>query len=68
MGTTAEQIIKAYPRSRPFAFKLVSVSEEMGIDPAWLANVIQSESGFNTKAVNPNNGAAGLIQFTNQTH
>jgi len=67
MGTTAEQIIKAYPRSRAFADKLVSVSEEMGIDPAWLANVIQSESSFNTKAVNPNNGAAGLIQFTKTT-
>jgi len=63
MATTAAQIEEAYPRSKGWAWKIVEVSNDLGIDPAWLANIIQSESRFNPQAVNKDSQATGLIQF-----
>ena len=56
------------------AYKIEEVAHNLGMDPAWLANVIYFESGagargpaFSPSAVNPRGGASGLIQFTGTT-
>lgn len=63
----AWRIATAYPRMAPYADLIVETSARVGIDPAWLANIIQLESGGNPQAVNrsgPNpTYATGLIQF-----
>jgi tape measure domain-containing protein len=43
------------------------IARRLGIDPAWLMNVIAFESGFNAKARNPTSSARGLIQFMDRT-
>ena len=43
------------------------VSEDLDIDPNWLMAVMFKESRLNPKAVNPINGASGLIQFVAST-
>jgi hypothetical protein len=47
--------------------KLKEVSTLLGVDPFWLWVVIQHESGWNPRAVNPSTGASGLIQFMPST-
>lgn len=43
---------------------IADTSNAMGIsNPDWLSNVINFESGYDTKAINPTSGASGLIQF-----
>ncbi len=74
--TTAEEIISAYPHTSSFAWKIVEVSEALGIDASWLANTMRSESNLNPKALNDSKGssgtsppsyAAGLIQWIPST-
>ena len=65
--TTAAQVSRAYPKARDVSHALVALSGQLGIDPAWLANVIQFESRWNPKAVNRSTGASGLIQFMPST-
>lgn len=67
MDARASQIAAAYPRALGFADVLVSVSDKLGIDPAWLANVINFESGFRTDIQNRYTKATGLIQFMPST-
>ena len=82
---TANGILDAYeddPLMTPaLADKIVEVAHNLGMDPAWLANVMYFESGagrakdaggnflpaFSPSAVNPRGGASGLIQFTGTT-
>jgi hypothetical protein len=46
---------------------LKQVSANLGIDPSWLNNLIEFESGWNPAARNELSGARGLIQFTHTT-
>ena len=61
--TTAAHVSRAYPKARDVSHALVALSGQLGIDPAWLANVIQYESRWDPKAINRFSGASGLIQF-----
>lgn len=65
--TTAAQIARAYPGAAPVAQDVVALGRELGVDPAWIANVIQFESSWNPRAVNRKSGASGLIQFMPKT-
>ncbi|MDA3911441.1 MAG: transglycosylase SLT domain-containing protein [Bacteroidales bacterium] len=56
-GTEKDEYIK----------KLESVSRNLRINPNALWLVINSESRHNPGAINPYNGATGLIQFVNST-
>ena len=46
-----------------FLQKVQLIAVKLGIDPNWLMFVMNSESGLNPAAYNPNGGASGLIQF-----
>jgi len=46
-----------------FIAKVIEVSNYLGIKADWLMFVMYNESGLNHRAVNPNGGATGLIQF-----
>jgi hypothetical protein len=59
----SQRIAQAYPRMASYADLIVETSGRLGIDPAWLANIIQLESGGNPQARNPTSRATGLIQF-----
>lgn len=50
-----------------FLAKVRAVSSRLGIDPNWLMAVMYKESRINPAAVNPVNGASGLIQFIRST-
>jgi hypothetical protein len=64
----AAAIEQAYPRSRGFADLIVSYADRLDTDPAWLANVINFESGFSPSIRNAaGSGATGLIQFMPST-
>ena len=67
MTTTAAEIRKAYPQASSFADKIVSVANDLDIDPSWLANVIRSESNFSPSIQNSSTNATGLIQFMPKT-
>jgi hypothetical protein len=56
-------IEKVHENRASFAEKVVNISGKLGIEPGWLMGVMNSESGLNHRAVNPNGGATGLIQF-----
>lgn len=49
--------------SDDFKRGLISIADERGLNPSYLAAVIAFESGFDPKAVNPYSGCVGLIQF-----
>lgn len=55
------------PRKNMDKDSLNSVSESLGIFPAWLNSLITFESNWKPDARNPYSGARGLIQFTNTT-
>lgn len=62
--TTAAEIVAAYPKAGlGLAHAIVGLSVQMGWDPAWIANVLEAESGFNPKAVNGESGATGILQW-----
>lgn len=65
--TAAAEIVAAYRIDSALASKIVSVAHALQIDPAWLANVINFESGFRSTVRNPISGATGLIQFMPST-
>lgn len=65
--TTAQDIISAYPQSAYIAQDIVRVSNNLDIDPSWLANVIKSESNFDYQIQNKDTLATGLIQFIPST-
>lgn len=68
--TTAAQITAAYPKvSSSLAQEIVNVATRLGFDPAWLANLINFETGgtFSPNAKNPYSSATGLIQFMEAT-
>jgi len=67
MRTTEQEIIQAYPQSSHVAKDIVRVSNNLNIDPSWLANVIRSESNFSTTIQNKDTRATGLIQFIPST-
>lgn len=46
-----------------FLSKVEEVGRKLLIEPDWLMAVMYKESGLNHRAVNPNGGATGLIQF-----
>ena len=46
-----------------FEAKVRAVSDSLDIDPVWLMQVMNSESGLDHRIVNPHGGATGLIQF-----
>ena len=50
-----------------FSTKVLSIAQNLGIDPNWLMHVMYSESGLNHRIVNPMGGATGLIQFMPST-
>ncbi len=54
---------KVTRNSATFIAKVKSISAKLLIEPDWLMAVMYKESGINEKAVNPNGGATGLIQF-----
>lgn len=67
-GASASDIQQAYGISSDLAQAIVRVANRVGIsDPAMLANVINFESRFDHRAVNPGSGATGLIQFMPRT-
>ena len=66
-AATAAAIAAAYPKAASVARELVAVAERLGAPPFVLANLIQFESGWNPRAVNPTSGASGLIQFMPST-
>jgi tape measure domain-containing protein len=43
------------------------IAKRLGVDPAWLLNVMAFESGISAKAANKGSSARGLIQFMNPT-
>ena len=54
----------AYPKAGlGLAHGIVALAAQIGADPAWIANLINAESGFNPQARNAATGATGLIQF-----
>ncbi len=65
--TSPSDISRAYPKMASYAGDLVQTANRLGIDPAWLANVINFESGGNPQARNRKSNATGLIQFIPST-
>ena len=59
----ATAIASAYPATSSFASSIVSTADRLRIDAAWLANVMNFESGFSTSVQNKLSRATGLIQF-----
>lgn len=50
-----------------FTETLLKVAAILKVNANWLMYIFNSESGVNPKAVNPNGGATGLIQFMPRT-
>jgi hypothetical protein len=67
VSISAQEIASAYPSMASYAEEIVEVSEELGIKPSWLANVINLESRGNPQAVNDLSNATGIIQFMPKT-
>jgi len=66
--TVAASIVAAYPNaSLELAQEVANVARRVGVQPEWLANLINAESGFRASAVNKYSGASGLIQFMPDT-
>lgn len=58
---------KVTSNKEAFLQKVRLICAKLGIDPNWLMFVMNSESGLNPAAYNPNGGASGLIQFMPDT-
>lgn len=50
-----------------FANKVITIANQLNINPDWLMVVMKFESGLNSKAQNTTSGATGLIQFMPST-
>jgi hypothetical protein len=66
MALLFEHKVKGADKSA-FIRKVKQVAYMLGYDPEWLMFVMNNESGFSSKAVNPHSGATGLIQFMPDT-
>lgn len=51
----------------PFTKKVNDIANKLNINPNWLMQVMWAESRLKPNAVNPINGASGLIQFISST-
>lgn len=60
-------IEKVKTNREEFQKKVIEISEKLKVNPNWLMLVMNSESKLNHRAVNPNGGATGLIQFMPKT-
>ena len=58
---------KVTSNKEAFLQKVRLICAKLGIEPDWLMFVMNSESGLNPAAYNPNGGASGLIQFMPDT-
>lgn len=67
MALLYENIARANGYGSDFVRKVRQVSRRLGIKPNWLMAVMRSESGLNHRAVNPESGNVGLIQFGRST-
>ena len=62
--TTASDIISKYQKSSEIAEDIVSLGNDLGVDPMFVADLIYFESKFDPAAKNlAGSGATGLIQF-----
>jgi hypothetical protein len=71
-GSTSADIMEAYGDSgmtQELADKVEDVANNLGMDPAFLANAMFFESAytFNPSVIQPDSGAVGLIQFIPST-
>lgn len=62
--TASAKIVEAYPKAAPIVDEIIALGAALGVNPYFIANVIEVESNFNPQARNPRSGATGLIQFT----
>lgn len=62
--TASAKIVEAYPKAAPIVGDIIALGAALGVNPYFIANVIEVESNFNPQARNPRSGATGLIQFT----
>jgi hypothetical protein len=60
-------IDKVNSNQLPFSDKVRFISSRLGINPDWLMAVMFLESSLNHRALNPQSGAVGLIQFMPNT-
>lgn len=65
--STWEDIAKTRGLGQDFFAKVIEISDRIGCHPEDLIAVMNGESGLNSKAVNSNGGATGLIQFMPST-
>lgn len=62
--TTTSDIISTYPKSSEIAEDIVSLGNDLGVNPMFVADLIYFESKFDPAAKNlAGSGATGLIQF-----
>ena len=62
--TTTSDIISKYQKSSEIAEDIVSLGNDLGVDPMFVADLIYFESKFDPAATNlAGSGATGLIQF-----
>jgi hypothetical protein len=58
------ELLAAYPLIAPIVDDFISYSATIGLaDPGWLANLINMESKWNTRAKNKDTHASGIIQW-----
>ena len=62
--TASAKIVEAYPKAAPIVDGIIALGAALGVNPYFIANVIEVESNFNPQARNAKSGATGLIQFT----
>jgi hypothetical protein len=62
--TASAKIVEAYPKAAPIVDGIIALGAALGVNPYFIANVIEVESNFNPQARNARSGATGLIQFT----
>jgi hypothetical protein len=55
------------PLKATFAYKVMTIAEELDTDPDYLMAVMYFESKLHADAKNPYGSATGLIQFTSKT-
>jgi hypothetical protein len=68
---TSDEIYEAYApaMTRELAQEIVDLANSLGVDPAWIANLMNFETKgeFNSSVQNPYSDATGLIQFMPDT-
>lgn len=64
---TAVELAEYYQIDVAWARETVKAAKDIGVNPYWLAAVIQLESGWDPTITNPLSTATGLIQFVEPT-